>query len=101
VLSRDRDARRIQDDIRQVLLNDWDPVGSSGCDLCADEYDAYVGGVYSLLANRASVMEIAVHLARLEVDAMGLPSLDPARLLPVAEKLTRLDVRLRGNGDAS
>jgi hypothetical protein len=46
-------------------------------------------------------MEIAVHLARLEVDAMGLPSLDPARLLPVAEKLTRLDVRLRGNGDAT
>jgi hypothetical protein len=46
-------------------------------------------------------MEIAVHLARLEVDAMGLPSLDPTRLLPVAEKLTRLDVRLRGNGDAT
>ena len=97
--SRDRDARRIQDDIRQVLLNDWDPLGSSGCDLCADEYDAYIGGVYRLLANRASALEIATHLTRIEVDAMGLPSLDPARLLPVAEKLSSLDVRLHGDGD--
>ena len=96
VSSRGRDAQRIQDHIRQVLRHDWNPLGGLGGEVYADEYDGYIGGIYRLLARNASAREIAAHLARLEVDAMGMPSLDPARLVPVAEKLMQLDLPARG-----
>ncbi len=49
--SRKQRAREIQDSIRQVLLHDWDPIGVADEPAAQDEYDAYVGGVYRLLAS--------------------------------------------------
>ena len=92
VSSQGRNAQRIQDQIRRVLRNDWNPLGRFGIEIHPDEYDGYIGGVYRRLARGVPARDIAAHLARLEVDAMGLPTTDPARLLPVAEKLKRLDL---------
>ena len=85
---RNRRARAIQEAIRQVLLHDWDPIGIKGEPRAQDEYDAYVGGVYSLLASGASEAEIDRHLQHIVVEAMGLA--DEADCSDVARKLLAL-----------
>jgi hypothetical protein len=48
----------IQDEICSVLNANWDPVGVVG-DGIEDEYDMYIGRIYSLLATGASEQAIA------------------------------------------
>jgi len=91
---RDDRARQIQERIRDVLLHDWDPIGVQDMPEAQDEYDGYVGGVYSLLASGASVEQLAEHLWKIETDTMGLSARDQAKLLPVAHRLRDLDVKL-------
>ena len=57
------------------------------------EYDAYVGGVYRLLASSASDKEIANHLVQVETDMLGYRDTDPKMLVPVVRKLRGLHVR--------
>ena len=79
-------------EIAGVLRHSWNPIGMD--DLPEDEYDAYIGGVYGLLSSGATAHQVAEHLHRLEVENIGLagPSVDD--LLPVAQKLLSLNVRL-------
>ncbi len=88
-----RQARGIQEQIRQILLNDWDPIGIRDVPEAQDEYDSYVGGVYRLLADGAAAVEVAKHLARIEGEQMGLPSSADVRL-SVATKLCGLNVKI-------
>jgi hypothetical protein len=81
----------IQDEIRSVLNTDWDPIGVVG-DGIADEYDMYIGRIYSLLLSGASEQAIAEHLLSIEVDRMGLTSTPLDRLLNVAVKLLKLQL---------
>src|SRR5437667_5536768 len=86
-------AREVQEQIRQILLHDWDPIGVQDEPSAQDEYDAYVGGVYRLLTDGASPKALAEHLARIEGERMGLPrSVD--RRIPVATTLCGLNVRI-------
>lgn len=89
-----RNARKIQESIRLVLLRDWDPIGVQDVTEAQDEYDSYVGGVYRLLASGATAQEIAEHLFRIEMFQMGLSTSNSASLLAVAEKLRALQVKL-------
>ena len=91
---RNQRAREIQESIRQVLLRDWDPIGVSEVPEAQDEYDSYVGGVYRLLASRASEDEIIEHLYRIESDTMGMPAADREGLKAMARKLIKLNVSL-------
>jgi len=43
------DIQRIQDEIRQVLVSVWDPIGIKDEPRAQGEYDSYVGGVFNLL----------------------------------------------------
>jgi hypothetical protein len=86
--------RAIQAAIARLLLEEWDPIGVRAAPEAADEYDAYVGGVYRLLASGASKESIAEHLAAIERESMGIERARPWDLLAVAEKLVSLDVRL-------
>lgn len=86
-------AREIQAAIGAVLLRDWDPIGVRDEPLAQDEYDSYVGGVYRLIASGASAVEIAEHLASVQTEMMGLPTLAPS-LRSVAERLAAIDARL-------
>ena len=95
-------AREIQRTIAAVLVQDWDPLGPDNRpEDSDDEYDAYVGPIYRLIASGASEHDIAEHLARVEADAFGFPNTDPAALLPVAQKLRALDVRLNSSRHAT
>jgi hypothetical protein len=87
-------ARGIQAAIGRILLEDWDPIGVQDVAEAQDEYDGYVGGVYRLLVSGASAREIAEHLCAIEAEQMGLSVATPESRFSVAEKLSRLNVRL-------
>jgi hypothetical protein len=93
-LAKPTEAREIQAAIGWILLHDWDPIGVRDVPEAQDEYDSYVGGVYRLLVSGASPQAVAEHLCAVERQGMALGQRRPADLLPVAEKLCRLDVRL-------
>ena len=92
--SKKEKAAQIQESIRQILFNDWDPIGIN--DFAPDdEYDSYVGGIYRLLASGADEYKIVERLHQYETMSMGLKSnlkSSHERLKSVAEKLTKLDV---------
>ena len=88
-----RQARSIQERINLILYEDWDPIGMSG-ELPLDEYEAYVGGVYPLLAARATPEEVAEYLAQLTRDRFGFEDATAAECMDAARKLCALDVRL-------
>jgi len=94
-------ARQVQQWIADVLRTHWDPIGIRDEPAAADEYDAYVGGVYRLIATGASPRQLAEHLAKVEADQLGFPDTDPKMLIPVAEKLLRLNVRLESGDGAA
>jgi hypothetical protein len=78
--------------IRQVLLEDWDPIGVRDEPNAQDEYDGYVGRIYRVLARGASQLQVAEELATIE-RRMSFKT-EPGALLPVAAKLKALDIRL-------
>ena len=88
-------AQEIRDAIREILLQDWDPIGVRDVPAAQDEYDGYVGGVYRLLASAASPEAVAEHLRAIETERMGLSQPQPGELLSVAKRLCRLSVRLK------
>ena len=94
-------ARQIQAAIAQILIEDWDPIGVRDEPDATSEYDAYVGGIYRLLATGANAQQVAEHLVAIERDRIGFEETRVEALLPVAEKLCRLDVRLHGSRPAS
>jgi hypothetical protein len=85
----------IQDRIRAVLNSDWDPIGVA--DIVDDEYDMYIGHIYSLLATDAAAQAIADHLLWIELERMGLTGTPMSQLLGVAANLRNLQLpRLDG-----
>ncbi|SRR5713101_1547601 len=87
-------AREIQNAIGQILLREWDPIGVRDEPHAQDEYDDYIGGVYRLLASGATPHALAEHLADVESELMGFDQPSQRDLLPVAERLCSLDVRI-------
>jgi hypothetical protein len=84
----------IQDRIRSILNTSWDPIGI-GNDV-DDEYDGYIGGIYSLIQNGSSVDAIAEHVSRIEVESMGLAGSRLSRLREVAAELRNLQLPMVG-----
>ena len=91
---RDIRALEIQDNIREALMKNWDPIGVAGVPEVQDEYDGYIGGVYCLLANGASEKQIIDHLYKIETEYMELESSNKA-LKEVAEALRKISVKLQ------
>ena len=92
--SKQERAREIQRLIADVLHRNWDPIGVRDMPETADEYEAYVGGVYRLLVSGTSVRELSEHLVHVETQALGFADTDPRMLIPVAKKLLKLNVKL-------
>jgi len=88
-----RRAKEIQEAIGVVLLHEWDPIGIRAVPEAQDEYESYVGPVYRLIASGASAEAVADYLVAIETD-MGVGRVPPRVLVPVAEQLCALDVRI-------
>ena len=69
-------SERIYEEIREILLNSWDPIGIKNEPQARDEYDSYIGGVYKLLKKGSSDEEIASYLWRVIEDRIQV---HPAR----------------------
>jgi hypothetical protein len=94
--SKNISAAEIQDSIRQILLHDWDPIGTGniGPD---DEYDSYIAPVYQILIGSRSEDELVNYLFVTARDRIGVACETTEhfeQLRPVARKLLALDVRL-------
>ncbi len=91
--SREQRGKEIQDAIREILYRDWDPIGV--CDVAPkNEYDAYIGRIYRLLADKSDWKVIADELVKIERNEMGFDGIRTGSLQSVAEKLLAVDIRL-------
>jgi hypothetical protein len=86
-------SREIRRDIRNVLLDLWDPIGVHDAPEAQDEYDGCIGGVYALLTAGATAAQVIDHLWSIEKERMGLHCKEKALLDPVAQALLRINVR--------
>ena len=80
----------IQDRVRAVLNANWDPIDVA--DAVADEYDSYIGVIYSMLRRGTSPGELAAHLLQIETESMGLKGLPEEQRLEVARRLLALEL---------
>ncbi|MDR1423275.1 MAG: hypothetical protein LBI92_01515 [Azoarcus sp.] len=83
-------ARFLHQSIKNVLMQDWDPIGVQAISGAEDEYDSYVPTLYSMLISRRPVNEVFKYLVWLEAEHMGL-TVDYQRTLSIAEKLVGLE----------
>ncbi len=88
-------ALEVQERIRDVLFNEWDPIGVNDY-APRDEYDAYIGGIYRLLTNDVDAETLATHLRNLEIEQMECPTTHEHRT-KIAESLLQLDISLTKN----
>lgn len=86
-------SKKIMNDIRQILNDEWDPIGIKGFGP-DDEYDSYIGTLYHLLTNRPSEEEIINLLYSFETTQMGSTIEDKENLRAVAKKLLEVNVFL-------
>lgn len=80
----------IQDRVRDVLNQQWDPIGVA--DIVEDEYDGYIGEIYALLKSGSSEAELTEHLQSIEADRMELRVSPIEKLRAVADSLRRLEL---------
>jgi hypothetical protein len=92
--SRRSQALEIQDSIRAVLYEDWDPLGINDHLSTQDEYDAYIAPVYRVLVGNRSVNVLTNMLTRIARDEIGVPVGGVEKLHSVAHKLLKLKVTL-------
>ncbi len=74
--------RPLFDEVRQVLLRKWDPIGIVSMGGPDDEYDTYVPGIVGLVQKpNVDPGAIADHLMQIEAEQMGLrPSRERAEV---------------------
>jgi hypothetical protein len=76
--------------VKEILFQEWDPIGVNSNPECHDEYDAYVGTIVRLLGAEADEYKIAAHLRSLRRVSMGLSSADEDRDHQIARRLINL-----------
>ena len=84
------DPRPLRDQIREILLKDWDPSNAARFDAARGEYDSFIDPIAALLDRGADEAALVAYLHDVEQHSMCFPSLDTRRLRPVARKLRRL-----------
>jgi hypothetical protein len=81
--------KSITDDIRKILIRDWDPVGIAEFPEARDEYDGYIPIIERMIEKRG----IAEDVARLLLSAEQNMGVEPntVRALDVAQRLLRIE----------
>jgi hypothetical protein len=90
---RQKRAAEIQNALRQILYREWDPLGIAG-EWPEDEYDAYIGGVYRILATSRSGEELITYLQEVVQNQMGLRTGERETLRQIAQRLLAVDIKL-------
>jgi len=75
------------DNVKALLLSEWDPIGIRDQPAAQDEYDAYAAVIADMIHAGRSETELANYLVSVETQAMGLEA-DRRRAESVAARLT-------------
>ena len=67
-----KSSLRFFDDVRHILLAEWDPIGIRDEPAAEDEYDAYATEIVSLIERGATAAQIADRLLQIEGDVLGI-----------------------------
>ena len=86
-------ARQYHDQIVQILLDDWDPIGVCGVPEAADEYDDYVGPIHRRLIQHTTERKLFKYLWEVETVQMGLRG-NRSHTEAIANQLIRLRDRI-------
>jgi hypothetical protein len=86
------ELRRVRSDIRQVLLNVWDPIGIKDEINAQDEYDAYIGEIYELLISGSSDRQISDRLFFIVHERMGLDAATPEAMASTVTALRTIQL---------
>jgi hypothetical protein len=84
------DDHTLRSRIREVLLNDWDPLEAARSTAAQGSYDGFIEPLVNLFRSGADEDQIVDFLREREREMMCFPSLDTRRLRPVARKLVAL-----------
>ena len=86
------DESKFLNRIRQILWEEWDPIGVNRMGGPDDEYYDYVGTFYAMLICGATEQELIQQLQDFQQNAMGLSYVDPDRDTHVAQLLLQAAV---------
>lgn len=73
------------EEIRNLLWEEWDPIGLNDNSNLSDEYDRYADEIYAMLRRGADAEEIARHLSWVVTTLMGLGT-DDRHSIAIATK---------------
>jgi hypothetical protein len=76
--------------VKEVLWEDWDPIGVNGFSGAEDEYDSYAEEILSIARQTHSANAVAEHLVAIEYERMGLFKRNTSKVMSVAEKILKL-----------
>jgi hypothetical protein len=81
---------RLLQEVREVLLREWDPIGLGHNPDCGNEYDRYARTVCRYLEEGADEYRITAYLSQVRWDSMGLSARHPEADRAVARRLLSL-----------
>jgi hypothetical protein len=74
------------EEIKRILLQEWDPIGVADTSGAADEYDTYAFQIFTSLHSGATSDSIADYLHWVVSEHIGLPS-NPTLNQAIAKKI--------------
>ena len=80
----------IHDQVRRILLNDWDPHNVARTEAAHGTYDVYVAPLSELILAGAGEEEIIHFLKEREAESMCFPALGTSHLRLAARRLAAL-----------
>jgi hypothetical protein len=84
------EVERLLNEVREILLREWDPIGVGKNPDCQDEYDRYARTICRYLEQGADEYRLAAYLAQNRAVAMGLGFVAPECDRAVARRLCSL-----------
>lgn len=83
-------SERLLEEIRGVLLREWDPIGVGDNPACRNEYDSYALTLCRYLGEGADEYKLTAYLGQVQRVGMGLSSVNEAHDREVARRLLSL-----------
>jgi hypothetical protein len=80
----------LDQEVKKVLLKDWDPIGVGSSPEADDEYDLYVQNISRMLREEKTADELYSYLRWIEVEHIGLDG-DELHTRTVTHRLMNLD----------
>jgi hypothetical protein len=84
-----RSITALEAQVREILLQTWDPIGIAGVAAARDEYDQYVKPITVMITTGTSADELSRYLLEIETNRMALKG-DQRRAHSAAGKLRAL-----------